>query len=78
MTGDCLTCRRWERACTSPYDSAAAWLAEWANPTPDGLARVYADAPSCPGYVSTQRRTPYGDVPPAQRLGLKPKKEKER
>jgi hypothetical protein len=78
MTGDCLTCRRWERACTSPVESAHAWLSSWARPTLEGLARVHADAPACPGYVSTQRRTPYGDVPPAQRLGLKPKKEKER
>ena len=75
MTGACFTCRRWERACTSPVESAHAWLSSWARPTLEGLARVHADAPACPGYVSTQRRTPYGDVPSAQLIGRQPRKE---
>ena len=59
----------------SQVDGAHAWLSVWARPSLEGLAKVYADAPACPGYVSTQRRTPYGDVPSAQLIGRQSKKE---
>lgn len=56
----CYTCWRWQRRCTADDASTDAWLADHARPTPDGLARVYLDAPPCPAYVEAKRRSPYG------------------
>jgi hypothetical protein len=72
-SGTCLTCERWQRGCTANTDGAEAWASVWASPA-DGLARVYDDAPPCPSHWPTRRRTPFGEVPLAQRIGaLRPR-----
>jgi hypothetical protein len=66
--GTCLTCERWQSGCTATTRNAAEWRDAWARPA-GTLARVYDDAPPCPSHVETRRRTPYGEVPLAQRIG---------
>lgn len=68
--GTCLTCERWQRGCTATTIYAAEWRDTWARPA-GGLARVYDDAPPCPSHYATRRRTPYGEVPLAQRIGAR-------
>jgi hypothetical protein len=68
--GTCYTCERWERGCTFVHDQyVEEWKEQWTRPTSTGLVRVYDDAPSCPRYRMVRRRTPYGEVPLAQRIG---------
>ena len=67
--GTCYTCERWERGCTfvADYD-VDEWRERWTRPTKSGLARVHPHAPPCPMHHAVRRRTPYGEVPKAQRL----------
>lgn len=66
--GTCLTCKRWQRGCTAGTAGADDWSNLWARPA-GTLARVYDDAPPCPSHLPTRRRTPYGEVSLAQRIG---------
>jgi hypothetical protein len=70
--GTCYTCDRWERGCTFVHDADVdAWQEQWTRPTPQGLVRVYEDAPPCPMYRMVKRRTPYGELPEPQRVGTR-------
>lgn len=67
----CYTCERWQRGCIFVHDEAVdEWREIWTRPTKSGLARVFQNAPPCPMYHAVRRRTPYGEVPKEQRVGL--------